>query len=1142
VNTKPLTFILAFTFMFLVSLFTVVFANNLQDGLDAFERKDYETAYKLLAPFAEQGDAYAQFNLGQMYRQGKGVLQNNKNAFKWWKLSAEQGVAQAQYNLGRVYYKGRGVTKDYKEAVKWYSLSAEQGFAEAQLSLGFMYVKGHGVSQDYVLAHMWWNLAGSSGNKGASKNKKRVGKIMSPQQIEKAQEMARDWEPTIANSQSTQLADHYWNKAKTLEESEKYIEAAEMYIKSAEAEQTSPKPRMTDLGMEFYFAGSMYFKTFQYDKAIEYLQQALVINRKLGNEKVLFMTLISIGETYDSLGQYDKAIEYLQQALPISKKLAVTKDSKKVGRGKKLTSNILNTIGMAYSSLGQYNKAIEYLQQALTISRELGNEVDITALLNSIGVVFKLWGQYDKAIDYFQQVLDFNRKLGNEKWITTSLDSIGGVFLIWGQYNKAVDYFQQALDLSIKLGNEKGIATSLNSVGSTYSSLGQYDKAIEYLQQALTANRKLGNEEGIAGNLSNIGMVYSSLGQHNKALEYFQQALDRSKKLLGETKDSQKVVSRKYTLASTLNNIGGTYSFLGQPSKAIEYYQQALTANRKLGNEEGIAGNLSNIGIQYYEQKQYDLSINHLEESVELIEKIRKTATGDVRRDYLASQIETYKGLIASYLMNGQVNKAFVTMELSRAKLLAERIAGSKDNNAIPSLSQVQQALKETMAVLAYANSDGEKTVQIAITSKTTNGQMVAGEPFWDTALKKYDSAVNTLLGKQRGIKIVGTNKEKPHIDKAKKNDALEKLINFYRSLLTNTLPENEQPRREIARALYDFLIKPMLPQIQGKKDLIIIPDGVLGFLPFETLIDEEGKYLIESYNITYAQSMGVMQLINNRTYKEDRKPFLAFGGAVYDEITYETDMIENTAQLDALKKNITLAMANTRSVTEAYASLGIAQMSNLPGTLSEVKALAGIVPGTDMLTGEKVSEDEVKSLSASGKLAEYKVIHFATHGVVVPEFPELSALVLSQFKDKSGKEDGFLRMGEIAKLKLNADFVNLSACETGLGKIYGGEGVVGLTQSFLIAGANGLSVSLWQVDDQSTMMFMVGVYQLVEQKGMSYSQAINEMKRTFIRGQVSMDTFEPSRGITVASLDKAKSGKLSHPFYWGPFVYYGRN
>jgi CHAT domain-containing protein len=119
---------------------------------------------------------------------------------------------------------------------------------------------------------------------------------------------------------------------------------------------------------------------------------------------------------------------------------------------------------------------------------------------------------------------------------------------------------------------------------------------------------------------------------------------------------------------------------------------------------------------------------------------------------------------------------------------------------------------------------------------------------------------------------------------------------------------------------------------------------------------------------------------------------------------------------------------------------------------------------------GADVTEYKIKQLSKNGFLDDYKVLHFATHGLVVPEIPELSAIVLSLFRNEKNNEDGYLNMKEIAMLEIKADFVNLSACETGLGKIYGGEGVVGLTQSFLIAGANGLSVSLWQVADESTM------------------------------------------------------------------------
>jgi CHAT domain-containing protein len=144
-------------------------------------------------------------------------------------------------------------------------------------------------------------------------------------------------------------------------------------------------------------------------------------------------------------------------------------------------------------------------------------------------------------------------------------------------------------------------------------------------------------------------------------------------------------------------------------------------------------------------------------------------------------------------------------------------------------------------------------------------------------------------------------------------------------------------------------------------------------------------------------------------------------------------------------------------------------------------------------------------------------VLHFATHGIVVPEVPELSAVVLSQFAEDDGEEDGYLTMQEISGLDLAADFVNLSACETGLGKVYRGEGVVGLTQAFLIAGANSLSVSLWRVADESTRTFMTGLYSLVEDEGLGYAQAMSAMKRSFLH-----------------------DARYANPFFWAPFVFYG--
>ena len=227
--------------------------------------------------------------------------------------------------------------------------------------------------------------------------------------------------------------------------------------------------------------------------------------------------------------------------------------------------------------------------------------------------------------------------------------------------------------------------------------------------------------------------------------------------------------------------------------------------------------------------------------------------------------------------------------------------------------------------------------------------------------------------------------------------------------------------------------------------------------------------------------------------------------------------------------------------MSEAYSSLGFGSWNNLPSTLTEVKALTRIIPDAQVYTGYKVSESHIKKLSKNGKMKQYKVIHFATHGIVVPEIPELSALVLSQFKKEKEGEDGYLNMREIAGLDIQADFINLSACETGLGRIYRGEGLAGLTQSFLIAGANAVSVSLWQVSDEPTMEFMTGMYRLVREGGMSYDRAITEMKRRFIRGIQESAVSEESRGLRPKTVKKKLGGRHSNPFFWAPFVYYGK-
>ena len=164
-----------------------------KEGMDAYLRKDYLTAFKELKPVAEQGGAEAQYILGRMYRRGLGVVKDSKEAVKWYQKSADQGLAIAQHNLGLMHVKGEGVSKSEKDAVKWWQKAAEQGYVSSQNNLGWMYANGLGVRKDYIRGHMWANIASVGGDANAITNRDRVERKMTRKQIQEATRLAREW-------------------------------------------------------------------------------------------------------------------------------------------------------------------------------------------------------------------------------------------------------------------------------------------------------------------------------------------------------------------------------------------------------------------------------------------------------------------------------------------------------------------------------------------------------------------------------------------------------------------------------------------------------------------------------------------------------------------------------------------------------------------------------------------------------------------------------------------------------------------------------------------------------------------------------------------------------------------------------------
>jgi CHAT domain-containing protein len=731
-----------------------------------------------------------------------------------------------------------------------------------------------------------------------------------------------------------------------------------------------------------------------------------------------------------------------------------------------------------------------------------------------------------------------------------------------GRRNKAIEYYEQALAIAEAQGKKHMIPTQLQMIGSVYWGAGRYDKAVEYYEKALTIQKELGSRE-IKRTLYSLGGLYHAWCNVDKtkcakAIEYY-------KKAGGPL---------------CLNSIGQVYYSLGMVhgetanlEKAIACYKQALEKSPSQFHEV-IAGNIAEA---YYALEKYDSAIQYLEKSVDLKEEQRLTGRG--RPD--VALITSYMLLTSAYIRENRPDMAFDTVEQKTARHLSEQLG--KGESSFAGIKKYQEKMDPGTAVINYTyirnplgyqfNTKKVEPVQIVVDSKSINGYELSKYKTVES-IKQDEPLVTSFLREIRRVNVksdirpMDERERRDDVIRPKNKQELYKLFKqtefsmldfnigevlseyefdaiviYYRHLLTEPYLSKSDRRAcdLIGKRLYNFLFGQIERHLADKTELIIIPDGILSFLPFETLIMPDGRYLVEKYNIKYLQSLTVEESISKRNYSKERKPLLAFGGAVYDNISYDADMITSKRQLEQLQKNTLLAMSRGKSVSKFYGSLGFGSWNNLPGTLTEVKALKGIIPSADIYTGDKVSEPHIKKLSKDGRLKQYKVLHFATHGIVVPEVPELSALVLSQFRKEKGGEDGYLNMREIASLDIQADFINLSSCKTGLGKIYRGEGLAGLTQSFLIAGANALSVSLWQVSDESTMEFMVGMYRLVRGNGMSYDRAITEMKRRFIRGAVDITANEGSRGLVVKTEGKRPGGKYSDPFFWAPFVYYGK-
>ncbi|MBD2194502.1 MULTISPECIES: CHAT domain-containing protein [Calothrix] len=740
--------------------------------------------------------------------------------------------------------------------------------------------------------------------------------------------------------------------------------------------------------------------------------------------------------------QFEAALQSWQQALIIYREI----------KDRKGESWILGSFGLAYYAMGDYPKAIDYYQQSLAISREIKDRLSEGTALGNLGLAYYALGDYNKTIEYHQQHLAIARETKHRLGEGNALGNLGIAYLNLGDYPKAIEYFQQKLAITHEIKDRRGEGGALGNLGLAYFELGDYPKAIEYHQQSLAILREIKDrlDEGIA--LGNLGLAYYALADYPKAIEYLQQSLAIAKEIkdrLGE--------------GTALGNLGLAYHALADYPKAIEYHQQRLAIAKEIKDRLGEGISLNNLGLAFYKQGNLPIAEKTLYEGINVLESLRDKKLADTNKVlFFDTQSRTYRILQQVLIAQNKTDAALEIAERGRARAFVELLASRVSTNnkqgdkspLAPTIAQIKQIAKQQNATLVQysiiyddfkvAGKQQAKESDLYIWVIKPNGEVTFRKADLKPLWQKDNTTLEELVFNTRdSLGVVDDDRS------------------IFESQFNN--PNNEKAQRENLQKLHQLLIKPIadLLPTNPNQPVTFVPQSSLFLVPFPALMDEQGKPIIEKHTILTAPAIQVL------------------------DFTHQLGAGRQTNYNNALiVGNPTMPFVSTKPGKPAT------KLKPLPGAELEAKTIA------QMLKTQPILGKEATKANILQRLSLFDVIHLATHGWADDNRGLGSWIAFAP----SGKDDGLLKAEEILDLKLKAQLVVLSACETGKGKL-SGDGVIGLSRSLISAGVPSVLVSLWQVPDAATQYLMVEFYKSLQtqpDKALALRQAMLKTKEKF--------------------------------------------
>jgi len=928
-----------------------------------------------------------------------------------------------------------------------------------------------------------------------------------------------------SDNSSAILSDRYSQltlEAEELQINGEFEKAIEVFNKSMKiAKEISDREKecnaLIKLGLLYWNIGKLKISSKYYSEANSLAKANNFIEFKGHCQNALeIYSLYNQGKNYRSLNETQKSIESFQKAINLSRLIQSEEHEVKC----------LRQLSITYWTATNIHEYYSLNEKALEIARILNHRIEEGRCLKNIGVFYWKIENYSQAINFYEKALSVAKILENKRMTADYLNLIGISYRNIGNYSKSLEYLTRAQAKAIESNDDHLLSLILNNIGNTYrdralllANKNDFYRALEHHEESLVIAKRNKDLKTQIEVLNNLGSVHTDLENYYQALDYFQNGYQKAE----EIQDLE-------SIGMILNNMGIVHFNQGNYEESTKYYQKAIDLAQELEGGQILWEAFFEIGNAYAKQNKIFEAVKNYKNSIRIIENIRsQIKLEELKASYLGTdkRIEAYQNLIHMLvtLHNsdngvGYDREAFDYLERAKARSFLDSLEVAQVDISLGINFKLKNREKEIMKdisniynslLVTELSSDDKEKLHQELTEKeneleTLKREIRSKSP--DYADLRYPEIISIngtqkqLLDSKTAFIAYSIGNHSSYGFAITRNNikifpipAKSELQNLVTSHI-HVITDKDSKNFNSANQLFQTLVYPGLDN--KIKKIIFIPDDILHFLPFETLITKKNQlhWLIKDYKIAYAPSITSYREIIRRKNKNKLRhtsDMLAFGDPDFGPMEFKT---------------------NGDDIFQNFYSSNAFSFYRLKYSGTEIEKISSLFKQKrrEVFVRESATEEQLKNL----ELDDFKIIHFATHSLIDDKKPARSSIVLSLNDDTA--EDGFVQMREIYNLKLNADLVTLSACQTGLGQFIRGEGIEGLNRAFFFAGSSSVLMSLWAVNDQATYQLMERFY-------------------THLRSSKQI-----ASSLRKAKLEMIASDTVSHPYYWAGFIVTGKS